>query len=120
MPAASAMASGQGCPQVRPCGGGTLDGRSISVLSLLFREWDYGAASRTCIVAPSPGGSYGGMPNRAAQRQALLNCTLFTAMRPEELDRLLTVASERAVRRGQTIFLKGDPGTSMMAVLKGS
>ncbi|MFL5284854.1 MAG: Crp/Fnr family transcriptional regulator [Rhodopila sp.] len=60
------------------------------------------------------------MPNRAAQRQALLNCTLFTAMQPEELDRLLAMASERAVRRGQTIFLKGDPGSSMMAVLSGS
>ncbi|WP_158258425.1 Crp/Fnr family transcriptional regulator [Rhodopila globiformis] len=54
------------------------------------------------------------------QRQALLNCTLLTAMRPEELDRLLAMASERSVRRGQTIFLKGDPGSSMMAVLKGS
>jgi CRP/FNR family cyclic AMP-dependent transcriptional regulator len=60
------------------------------------------------------------MPNRATQRQALLNCTLFTAMRPEELDRLLAMASERAVRRGQVIFLKGDPGSSMMAVLRGS
>jgi CRP/FNR family transcriptional regulator, cyclic AMP receptor protein len=58
--------------------------------------------------------------NRASQRQALLNSTLFTAMRPEELDRMLAMASERAVRRGQTIFLKGDPGSSMMAVLKGS
>src|SRR5690349_14228760 len=60
------------------------------------------------------------MPNRAAQRQALLTCTLFTAMRPEELDRLLAMASERTVRRGQTIVLKGDPGSSMMAVLSGS
>jgi CRP/FNR family cyclic AMP-dependent transcriptional regulator len=60
------------------------------------------------------------MPNRAVQRQALLNCTLLTAMRLEELDRMLAMASERSVRRGQTIFLKGDPGSSMMAVLKGS
>jgi CRP/FNR family transcriptional regulator, cyclic AMP receptor protein len=73
-----------------------------------------------CIVAASPGESCGEMPNRAVQRQALLNCTPFTAMRPEELDRLLAMASERTVRRGQVIFLKGDSGSSMMAVLKGS
>jgi CRP/FNR family transcriptional regulator, cyclic AMP receptor protein len=60
------------------------------------------------------------MLNRAVQRQALMNCTLFTAMRPEEQDRLLAMATERSVRRGQLIFLKGDPGSSMMAVLKGS
>src|SRR3954447_26802541 len=56
MPATSAMASGQACPRAWPCGGGTIDGKSISFLSLLFRGWDYGAGGRTCIVAPSPGG----------------------------------------------------------------
>jgi CRP/FNR family transcriptional regulator, cyclic AMP receptor protein len=60
------------------------------------------------------------MSNRAAQRQALLNCTLFMAMRPEEQDRLLAMALERSVRRGRMIFQRGDAESSMMAVLKGS
>jgi CRP-like cAMP-binding protein len=60
------------------------------------------------------------MLNHAAQRHALLNCTLFTAMRPEDLNGILSLISERSVRRGQTIFQKGDIASSMMAVLKGS
>ncbi|MEL6961308.1 MAG: Crp/Fnr family transcriptional regulator [Pseudomonadota bacterium] len=35
------------------------------------------------------------------------------------LDTLLAVASERSFTNGQVIFQKGDPGTSMMAVLSG-
>ena len=38
---------------------------------------------------------------------------------PEELDEILKFASERRVRRGQTIFQRGDNGSSMMAVLRG-
>jgi CRP-like cAMP-binding protein len=60
------------------------------------------------------------MPSRAAQRDALLSNTLFTAMRPDELDRILAMGSERSYRRGQMIFQKGDTASSMMAVLKGS
>jgi CRP-like cAMP-binding protein len=60
------------------------------------------------------------MLNHAAQRHALLNCALFAALRPEELNGILSLISERSVRRGQTIFQKGDTATSMMAVLKGS
>lgn len=40
-------------------------------------------------------------------------------MGPEELDAILGVATERRVRRGQTVFQKGDTGSSMMAVLSG-
>ena len=35
-------------------------------------------------------------------------------------DRIVDLASERLVRRGQTIFQRGDAESSMMAVLKGS
>ena len=38
---------------------------------------------------------------------------------PAELDEILKFASERRVRRGQTIFQRGDNGSSMMAVLRG-
>jgi CRP-like cAMP-binding protein len=40
-------------------------------------------------------------------------------MQPAELDDILKLASERRVRRGQTIFQRGDNGSSLMAVLRG-
>jgi CRP-like cAMP-binding protein len=56
---------------------------------------------------------------RDARRNALQACPLFSAMKPEELDEILKFASERRYRRGQTILQRGDPGSSMMAVLRG-
>ena len=40
-------------------------------------------------------------------------------MKPEELDEILKFASERRVRRGQTVFQRGDNASSMMVVLRG-
>jgi CRP/FNR family cyclic AMP-dependent transcriptional regulator len=60
------------------------------------------------------------MLDRTRQLLALSNCTLFVAVTPAEQDRILDIASERSVRRGQTIFQKGDMESSMMAVLRGS
>ena len=54
-----------------------------------------------------------------AKRAALLSSTLFQAMSPDELTAILSVATERVVPRGTMIFQKGDPGSSLMAVLKG-
>jgi CRP-like cAMP-binding protein len=56
---------------------------------------------------------------RNVRRAALLASPLFAAMRPEELDEILNFSSERRVRRNQTIFQRGDNGSSMMAVLRG-
>jgi len=56
---------------------------------------------------------------RDAKRGALLASPLFHAMQPAELDEILKFASERRVRRGQTIFQRGDNGSAMMAVLRG-
>ena len=56
---------------------------------------------------------------RDVKRAALLGSSLFAAMRSEELDEILKFASERRFRRGQTIFQRGDSGSSMMAVLRG-
>ncbi|HME26860.1 MAG TPA: Crp/Fnr family transcriptional regulator [Acetobacteraceae bacterium] len=56
---------------------------------------------------------------RSAKRAALLASPLFAAMQPEELDEILKFASDRRVRRGQTIFQRGDNGSSLMAVLRG-
>lgn len=57
--------------------------------------------------------------DREAKRTALLASPLFQAMRPAELDGILKLSNERRVRRGMTIFQKGDTGNSMMAVMRG-
>ena len=57
--------------------------------------------------------------DRDTRRAALLASPLFQAMQPAELDEILELASERRVRRGQTIFQKGDNSSSLMAVLRG-
>jgi len=56
---------------------------------------------------------------RNARRDALCSSPLFAAMKPEELDEILKFASERRVRRGQTIFQRGDEGSYMIVVLRG-
>ncbi|HKM64037.1 MAG TPA: Crp/Fnr family transcriptional regulator [Acidisphaera sp.] len=54
-----------------------------------------------------------------AKRAALLSSTLFQAMSPDEITAILSIATDRVVPRGTVIFQKGDPGSSLMAVLKG-
>ena len=55
-----------------------------------------------------------------ADRRALFAQHFLLAKLDEDaLDTLLAVASERRFTNGQVIFQKGDPGTSMMAVLSG-
>ncbi len=53
------------------------------------------------------------------KREALLSSAFFRSMRPEEIDEILAFAVERRFPRGSTVFSKGEPGTSMMAVLAG-
>ncbi|MEZ5933806.1 MAG: Crp/Fnr family transcriptional regulator [Alphaproteobacteria bacterium] len=56
----------------------------------------------------------------AADRRAMLaQHFLLATLDDRALDTLLAVASERRFTNGQVIFQKGDPGTSMMAVLSG-
>ena len=57
--------------------------------------------------------------DRDIRRGALLSSSLFRAMQPGEIDSILRLATERRYRKGQTIFQKGDAGSSMMAVLGG-
>ena len=54
-----------------------------------------------------------------AKRAALLSNPLFEAMKPDELDEVLRLSSQRRVPRGTSLFQKGDAGSSMMAVLTG-
>ncbi len=53
------------------------------------------------------------------KRDALLASPFFQHMRVEELDEIIGFAAERRVTKGTLIFAKGDPGSSLMAVLAG-
>lgn len=54
-----------------------------------------------------------------ARRGILLSRPLFDALPREALDNILLQATEKSVRRGQTVFQKGDEGSYMVAVLSG-
>jgi CRP/FNR family cyclic AMP-dependent transcriptional regulator len=53
------------------------------------------------------------------RRRLLLSSPLFDVLPPELLDDILLKATEKFVRRGQTVFQKGDEGSYMVAVLSG-
>lgn len=53
------------------------------------------------------------------KREALLGSQFFQAMRPHEIDEILGFSTERRVARNASVFAKGDPGSSLMAVLAG-
>ena len=55
----------------------------------------------------------------AYRRQLLSRNALFGALGPAEIDRVLALGRERRVDDGQVLFRKGEPGSSMMAVLRG-
>ncbi len=55
----------------------------------------------------------------ALKREALLSSRFFQAMQPHELDEIIGFSTERRVARGATVFAKGDPGSSLAAVLAG-
>ncbi len=54
-----------------------------------------------------------------SRRRLLLSSPLFDALPRDALDDILLQASEKSVRRGQTVFQKGDEGNYMVAVLSG-
>jgi CRP/FNR family cyclic AMP-dependent transcriptional regulator len=53
------------------------------------------------------------------KREALLTSPFFRPMHSLELDEIIGFATERRYPRGTTVMAKGDPGSSMMAVLVG-
>ena len=53
------------------------------------------------------------------KREALLASAFFRSMHSEELDEIIGFAIERRYPRGSTVMAKGDPASSMMAVLVG-
>lgn len=52
-------------------------------------------------------------------RSILSNHFMLKHLPPEDLERLAQLSGTRSYKAGEPVFLKGDPGTSMMAVLKG-
>jgi len=54
-----------------------------------------------------------------SRRRVLLSSPLFDALPREHLDEILLQATEKSVRRGQTVFQKDDEGSYMVAVLSG-
>ena len=58
---------------------------------------------------------------KAFDKRALIReHPLLGALGPEFVDRLAAHATVRTVRRGTTLFIKGDPGTSLFAVCSGT
>ena len=55
----------------------------------------------------------------ASRRALLAQHFLLARLDENALDTLLAISSERRFTNGQVIFQKGEPGTSMMAVLSG-
>ena len=55
-----------------------------------------------------------------AARRSLGDCVLFRDLEPIDKDALLARARIRGFAAGETIFLMGFPGDSMMAVLSGN
>lgn len=53
------------------------------------------------------------------KRTLLAQNILFKALSSAELDKLLTLSAEYSHPKGKIIFQKGDPGDSLLAVLKG-
>ncbi len=51
--------------------------------------------------------------------QLLGRVPLFARLRPADLDALCVCAYERRMSSGETLFQRGDPGVSMMAILSG-
>ena len=57
--------------------------------------------------------------DQESRRRLLLTCPLFYGLPRAALDEILVQSTEKLMRRGQTLFQKGDEGSYMVAVLSG-
>jgi hypothetical protein len=53
-------------------------------------------------------------------RELLQNNYLFSKLSPKHIDRLATCVVAKSVARGTSIFSKGDPGSSLLAICRGT
>lgn len=60
------------------------------------------------------------MPNAPATLDILRSHPIFGVLPAAMIERLGRYVTKRAVRRGASIFAKGDPGNSLLAVMSGS
>jgi CRP/FNR family transcriptional regulator, cyclic AMP receptor protein len=59
-------------------------------------------------------------PRQAEKCGVLRNHYLFSKLDPKQIDRLASCIVERSVARGTIIFAKDDPGSSLLALRKGT
>jgi CRP-like cAMP-binding protein len=81
----------------------------------LSRTRGVACAAATTADAPRHGFSLA----CAARRPSLREHFLLSALTAEDFEQLMASATERRFRHGQTIFRRGDPGSSLLAVLEG-
>jgi CRP/FNR family transcriptional regulator, cyclic AMP receptor protein len=68
-----------------------------------------------------PGPNETVLRQREAERRGMLQSHyLFGKLDPNHIDRLASCIVEKSVGRGATIFAKGDPGSSLFAIRKGT
>jgi CRP/FNR family transcriptional regulator, cyclic AMP receptor protein len=67
------------------------------------------------------GGQDNGLKSSSVDRKAILrNHPLFSGLSAEIIERLCAYAKMKEIKRGATIFTKGEPGQSMFAVCSGT
>jgi CRP/FNR family transcriptional regulator, cyclic AMP receptor protein len=77
-----------------------------------------GVACAAAVAADAP--TRRGLPPVGTARWPLLRRHfLLSALTAEDFERLVASATERSFGHGQTIFRRGDPGSSLLAVLEG-
>jgi CRP-like cAMP-binding protein len=78
-------------------------------------------ANHQMVVTGVPQGK--NVARRSVARSTLLvlrNHPIFCQLEPEALDQLCRYAKHSTLKRGATIFSKGDPGNSLFAVISGT
>jgi CRP/FNR family cyclic AMP-dependent transcriptional regulator len=60
------------------------------------------------------------MTRNPSKHEALADCFVFRGLKEQERGALVARAPKRTFARGETIFLMGSPGDSMMVVLRGT
>src|SRR5271166_4496900 len=60
------------------------------------------------------------MPRAALRREILANHPLFVSLSASEIAHLAAYARLERVPRGESIFMKGDAGSALMAVVSGA
>ena len=85
--------------------------------SRTHRVASVGAVAAAAVAADAP--RKGFAPAHTARRPLLREHFLLSALTAEDFEQLMGAATERRFAHGQPIFRRGDPGSSLLAVLEG-